>query len=236
MKKVLTVAASAAICTGIGYGINYRVWHPAPPKVELGKKHIACIGDSITYGAGVHRKSARWEYFLQQELGTHYQVLNYGLSGRTLQDEGDWPYRKEPFFRITQELAADIYIIMLGTNDSKPQNWDADRFAKQYREFVGVYQHLENHPEIFIMVPPMCYPQKSGKIVYDISERVISEEIRPFLHQFTQDNSIQSIDLHSFTKDHSEWFTDGVHPNQVGNRHISGFVFENLFVSGTVDL
>lgn len=67
---------------------------PKPPAIQAGKKLVACIGDSITYGAGVvqdhdHRT---WEYFLQQKLGDEYQVLNYGISGRTLQDEGDFPY------------------------------------------------------------------------------------------------------------------------------------------------
>lgn len=79
---------------------------PKAPKVEKDKIRIACIGDSITYGAGVtgkNYKRSTWEYFLQQKLGDDYQVLNYGISGRTLQNEGDYPYRKEKFYRITHK-------------------------------------------------------------------------------------------------------------------------------------
>ena len=93
---------------------------PKAPKVEKDKIRIACIGDSITYGAGVvgkNYKHSTWEYFLQQKLGDDYQVLNYGISGRTLQNEGDYPYRKEKFYRITHKIQAEIYIIMLVTND-----------------------------------------------------------------------------------------------------------------------
>ena len=53
---------------------------PKAPKVEKDKIRIACIGDSITYGAGVtgkNYKRSTWEYFLQQKLGDDYQVLNY---------------------------------------------------------------------------------------------------------------------------------------------------------------
>lgn len=64
---------------------------PRPPKVEKDKIRVACIGDSITFGAGVQGKDyahSTWEYFQQQKLGEDYQVLNYGISGRTMQNEG----------------------------------------------------------------------------------------------------------------------------------------------------
>ncbi len=35
------------------------VQYPPAPHVKEGKIHIACVGDSITYGAGVFRASAQ---------------------------------------------------------------------------------------------------------------------------------------------------------------------------------
>ena len=43
---------------------------PKTPKIIPGKTHIACIGDSITFGAGVNGKTEQtWEYCLGQKLG-----------------------------------------------------------------------------------------------------------------------------------------------------------------------
>lgn len=61
---------------------------PKSPVVIPEKKHIACIGDSITFGAGVNGKTNQtWEHFFNEIIGDDYQVINYGISGRTLQNE-----------------------------------------------------------------------------------------------------------------------------------------------------
>lgn len=77
----------ALICPGGGY-----------------KKRILCIGDSITFGAGVIY--SRWRnafpVMLEKMLGHEFQVLNYGISGATLLDEGDMPYCGEDEF-ISEE-------------------------------------------------------------------------------------------------------------------------------------
>ncbi|MEE3408965.1 MAG: SGNH/GDSL hydrolase family protein, partial [Erysipelotrichaceae bacterium] len=76
---------------------------PKTPKYLEGKRHIACIGDSITFGAGVNgKKEETWEHFLNHRLGDDFQVLNYGISGRTLQDEGDYPYKADKFYAISK--------------------------------------------------------------------------------------------------------------------------------------
>ena len=44
---------------------------PKSPKILPDKTHIACIGDSITYGAGVKgRPEQTWEYYLNIRLST----------------------------------------------------------------------------------------------------------------------------------------------------------------------
>ena len=138
---------------------------PKLPSITEGKKTIACIGDSITFGAGVRGKiELTWEYHLEKLLGKEHQVLNYGISGRTLLSEGDYPYTEEKQYEHSRKSRADVYLIMLGTNDSKPYNWNEELF----------------------------------------------------------------IDLHSFTGNHKEWFADGVHPNEEGNRKIADFIYREM--------
>ena len=55
----------------------------------------ACIGNSITYGAFIaNRDQNSYPAQLQAYLGDGYEVRNYGVSGRTLLTQGDYPYVK----------------------------------------------------------------------------------------------------------------------------------------------
>ena len=76
---------------------------------------------------------------LQEKLGSRYRVRNYGLRGRTLLDYGNFPYKEEPEYKETLKEKADIYIIMLGTNDSKVRNWNTEDYKEQFPFF-----HQEN--------------------------------------------------------------------------------------------
>ena len=54
-----------------------------------------CIGNSITYGAFIaNRDQNSYPAQLQAYLGDGYEVRNYGVSGRTLLTQGDYPYVK----------------------------------------------------------------------------------------------------------------------------------------------
>src|SRR6478609_560461 len=60
---------------------------------------IACVGDSITEGSGLSSPSTEsYPARLQKLLGTNYNVRNFGVSGRTLLKQGDFPYWKEAAF------------------------------------------------------------------------------------------------------------------------------------------
>lgn len=207
----------------IGHLVLKYLAVPSSPKVLPGKKHIACIGDSITFGAGVNgTKAQTWEYFLNEILGDEAQVINYGISGRTLQDEGDYPYKADKFYKESKACLADVYLIMLGTNDSKPYSWKSERYEKELRAFVKEYQALDHQPKVILTTPPTCFRDpKTGVVAFDILEETIEGEICPIIRSLCEELHLEMIDLHEFTQGHAEWFTDGVHPNEEGNRRIA---------------
>lgn len=96
---------------------------------------VACIGNSITYGSGIEERiNNSYPAQLQQLLGDEYDVWNFGYSGRTLLKKGDYPYWDEVYLKAAKKLNPDIVIIKLGTNDTKPQNWQyAEEFESDYR-------------------------------------------------------------------------------------------------------
>ena len=203
---------------------------PKPPVVQSDKRLIACIGDSITFGAGVreNREVSTWEYHLEQKLGGVWQVLNYGISGRTLQNEGDYPYSAEKFCRLSHQVPAEVYIIMLGTNDAKPFNWNEARFADQYRSFVKSYVGLAQHPKVVLMTPPSCFADASGVVGYNIDPVNVDGPVYRTVCETAAELDLALIDLHAFTAGHPEWFDDGVHPNYEGNRALAEYIWKNL--------
>lgn len=65
----------------------------AAPQAE--KTRVACVGDSITYGAGIaDRDRDSYPAQLASMLGDKWVVKNFGHSGATLLKNGDLPYVK----------------------------------------------------------------------------------------------------------------------------------------------
>ena len=73
---------------------------------------VACIGNSITYGAGIaNREQNSYPAQLQAYLGPDYEVRNFGVSATTLLRSGDYPYVRTAAYRqalgyITKEDVA----------------------------------------------------------------------------------------------------------------------------------
>lgn len=196
-------------------------------KVLPNKKHIACIGDSITFGHGVRgKKELTWEYFLNEKLGSDYQVLNYGASGRTLQREGDFPYVNDEIYHQSLNCEADIYLIMLGTNDAKTSFWNKERFYKEYENFVDRYLNIKSHPEVILLSPPCCFAI-NGQVAFGINESNVCE-IVGIVKEIAERKGLTFIDMYHLSENHPEWFMDGVHPNEEGNRGIAKYLAEQL--------
>ena len=104
---VLSLMALVILC---GY-TNIRF---APGRKE-GKLHVACVGDSVTYGCTLPLFFLRrYPAVLQKLLGSGTQVAAFGVNDRTLQNNGDKPYRKEKAFRQSKEYLPDCVVILLG--------------------------------------------------------------------------------------------------------------------------
>ena len=135
---------------------------------------VACVGDSITQGAGA-KSGQSYPSQLQALLGEGYQVGNFGVSGRTLLKKGDFPYWKEKKYQAALAMEPAIVIIMLGTNDTKPQNWKHEaEFEADYKELIKSFQKLASKPRIFICRP--CPAPDPGN--FGINEKNVLEEIK----------------------------------------------------------
>lgn len=231
MKVVLAIILLLGLLVGGGAAVIHFIQYPPLPRPNRSKKRIACIGDSITYGAGVvgHHKTQTYPAYLQKLLGDDYQVLNYGLSGRTMCHTGDNPYIEEKQYEASLKAEADVYLIMLGTNDTKPYNWDAEVYENDLRSFVESYQKAAPGAEIYLIQPGKCFVVKGETTVqFDIQNELIEGKVREIVAQVADELGCGCIDLYDYTEEHPEWFDDGVHPNAKGNLAIAKFLWNKL--------
>lgn len=234
--KKAAVFTAAAVLAAAGAAAGTAAWlrqrqaaAPVPAKPKRGKIRIACVGDSITYGAGVHNPHRdSYPSMLQRLLGRKYQVINFGFNGRTAVSHGDCPYDREMMYAQSfQAKPADV-ICMLGTNDSKPYNWDASDYEKDYSRIIGKYINQVGADHVYVMTPPKAFVVKgASEVVYDIKDEYIREEL-PIIIRIANVTGIHVIDLYRFTEDHPEWMADGVHPNRKGNRAIAAYVRDHI--------
>ncbi len=192
--------------------------------VELVK--VACVGDSITYGAAIQdRENRNYPVQLGQLLGDGYDVRNFGVNGATLLKNGDLPYWTRPQFKMATEFQPDIVIIKLGTNDSKPQNWKyADRYGDDLQAMITHFQTLESRPQIFV-----CRPVPVATDRWGITEAVVHDEVIPALNRAVRKTKgVKVIDLYKVLAPHPQLIPDGVHPNGEGAGLMADAIYKRL--------
>ena len=196
---------------------------PIEPTPE-GLYRVACVGDSITYGTFVEdRPQNCYPAVLQRMLGPKVAVRNFGVPGATMSPIGDMPYRKYKPFKLATEFLPRVVIIMLGTNDSKSQNWlGSEKFEQYARGMITHFCELPSKPKIFVMTPSAAFllPGKR-KLEYGMQAAPM-EEMARILRQLAKGMGFSLIDIRDITTGHPEGFDfDGIHTNTFGAKMIA---------------
>jgi lysophospholipase L1-like esterase len=179
---------------------------------------IACVGDSITEQSGFTEQ-------LAAKLGGGYAVQNFGVSGTTLLKNGDMPYWRQPAFKESTDYQPNVVVIMLGTNDTKPQNWKLkSEFLADYEALIAHYQALASHPTVYVALPPRIYGGNS----YDIVDSVLDNEMLALIRRAAREKSATIIDVYAASSGMPQNFPDRVHPNRDGAKAIADAMFVAL--------
>jgi lysophospholipase L1-like esterase len=229
MRRVAVAYRRASLAVvGLSLLVGCSVVGPANPIREEDYREtirVACVGDSITYGARIHfRYHNAYPAQLGQLLGEKWNVRNFGVTRATLLKKGDRPYWEEPAFTSAQELQPHVVIIMLGTNDTKPQNWvHAREFVADYVELIRTFAELESRPRIWICYPVPAFSARSG-----IRDSVINPEVLSKIDQVAARTGCPIIDLYRPLSNKPRLFSDRVHPNAAGAREIATTIYTAL--------
>lgn len=187
---------------------------PAAIKAAARPVRVACVGDSITFGSRTRVPEVdSYPAQLQRMLDpAQWEIRNFGVSGATLLHDGDKPYRKQAAFGDALAFKPEIVIIMLGTNDSKPQNWaHHEHFAADYRELIAAFKNQAPAPRIFVCRPVPVV----GDGNYHITEAGVAAEL-PIIDDVARAEHADTIDMRAAFTGHEALLKDNVHPDADG--------------------
>lgn len=201
------------------------LWALSGTAQESKRIKVACVGNSITYGAGIpNRDRDSYPAVLGQMLGNTYEVRNFGYSARTLLMKAELPYMKETMYTEALDYQPDIVVIKLGTNDTKPWNWRFHKdFKKDLLKMVGDFESLSSHPKIYL-----CYPAKIYALQWGINDSLVVNGVIPAIDEVARRKQLEVIDLHTALSGMKENFPDNVHPNEAGAIRLAETVYQAL--------
>lgn len=214
-------------------------WLKSIPSPKQEAVRVACIGNSITDGHGIDmRTKYGYPAQLQTMLGDGYWVKNFGVSARTMLNKGDFPYMNELAWRDALAFKPDVVIIKLGTNDSKPENWQygAD-FKKDLQQMITtlrpdlvqpVSKKKGKKAKAVQPVGPkiyLCTPIPAFKSTWNINDKVITDEIIPIQQEVAKQYGLQIIDLHTlYANEGDKMLDDGIHPDEKGAKKMAEII------------
>jgi lysophospholipase L1-like esterase len=177
------------------------------------KKRIVCFGDSNTWGYNAENltrfsEEIRWPCRLQRTLGSDFQIIEEGLSGRT-------SVMDDPLFEglnaltyihpcLMSHAPLELVIIMLGTNDTKERfGLTAFNIAQGITRLASKASQTAAgingaYPKVLVLAPPTI-----GKGYYDTAVHHSmgdncdkkSEEFPVHLEKMLQDGEIEFLNL-----------------------------------------
>lgn len=227
MKTIIFVALILAMLFLLAVFLGAtNVRFNSRPRTE--QTRVACVGDSTTYGTAMpNNMHNSYPAQLQRLLGDGYHVANFGVHGKTVKDINEDSYRRTKQYAQSLAYDADIVVLMLGANDTKPQNWTSiEDFEESYRSLVDSYCDLDDKRQIKICTPASVYPMKNRGYSFDVNPDLLEQECVS-IKRFADEMGFELIDIHEITSNHPEWYEpDRVHPNKHGARAIAASVFE----------
>src|SRR5258708_14123300 len=171
---------------------------------------VACTGTSAMQGLG-STPGTHAPDEMGKVLGAGFEVHNYGVQGTTaIASIGSW-YAATWQMKAALALNPDIVLFWFGGNDSVAGTWDAHKteFKADYTSLVRAFQALPTHPKTFLV-------RLWVFVDAPVQRTVLDKEILPIIDQIAVETGSTLIDYRKLVESHSNWFADGMHPNDTG--------------------
>lgn len=203
------------------------------------KKRLLCFGDSNTWGyipgsAERYSEDIRWPSLLASKLGSEYQVIEEGLSGRTTLFECDYDEylngKKALGFVLKSQQPLDCVVLMLGTNDLPDHHIDRVEIAitELIRNFKNANYIFRSKTPIFpngvklLLISPLPF----GKSAALRDE--IKEESKLFPKVYKRVAELCEVDYLDPTSLIEPSDVDGIHFTPEAHKALAAEVYKKL--------
>ena len=220
MKLLFKLLAALACLGAVHAGGDPK---PVPAADYQTPIRLACIGDSITHGsyAGL---DVCFATVVGNALGGKWQVTNLGVSGATLLKAAAKPYTRLPQYAQALALKPDVALIVLGTNDSKPSNWEKKAgFEADYKDLIAALRTANPKVIIYCCLPPPLETNKFG-----IDPGILRDEVIPQIRKVAGDCQCELINLYAALAARPECLPDHVHPDAAGHKLLAATIHQAL--------
>lgn len=195
---------------------------PSPPPEPI---TVACVGDSLTYGALLEgsRDTESYPAVLAALLGDGYRVENFGVCGQELL--GHSPLTDSQWYQTSLDCRPGVVIFMLGTNDARKASWhSSEEYRSALEEALTAYLTLESSPDVYLCTPAQIFPM-SG-LAYDPE---LLAEIAGITRKTAETLELPLIDIYALTEGQAQWYAyDGIHPTAEGYAEIAEAVYSAI--------
>lgn len=212
---------------------------------------VVCIGDSITEGFGIAEDPlGPYPAQLQKLLGKECQVFNQGVSCTcTVNRIKDgkcvgMPYVQEEKWKTALEIAGDIYVVMLGTNDAQDgYNEEENREDPQN----NVFAFREYFEEDYMKIVHEIHEKVPDTVIFSVKPVPVMESIWRKHQQSFLEKILKKIDeiwkknpwlmpvdmqeifmKYPWEERKKLYQKDGLHPNKLGAELIAETVGKSI--------
>ncbi len=198
---------------------------------------IACLGDSITYGARIaDREHSSYPGWLNDFLGQPCEVRNFGVGGATLLSAADRPYTETKAFREALAWQPEIAFVILGTNDTceneRRHNWrHADNLAADAAKLVKQLQAARKDMRIVLCSPTPMFANKRGlkpdrKADLEVRGKRLAACALAMQRVARETEHVEYLELRNTLS--ANHVSDGVHPTAFGAERIARRIAEAI--------
>jgi hypothetical protein len=139
--------------------------------------------------------------------------------------KGDMPYWTQSAFNSSLTFQPNIVVIMLGSNDAKPQNWRyGTNFVSDYLDLMSRYANLTSTPSIYLCTPCPAIPPGA----FNISPDTVQTSVVPAVRLVSEQTQRLLIDVNTAMSGHKEWFPDLIHPNDSGAAVLAAVIYSGV--------
>lgn len=209
---------------------------------------ILFIGDSITEGAGASKPELMYTNRVAKNLNA--EVLNYGIGGTRYARQNDLWANNVIFnfdFNMRLEITpkdVDFVVCFGGVNDfghgSAPIGKKNDKslytFYGATKAFFKNVVKKYGNKKILVVLPLPCFAQNSGKGEFGVAKADGSPNLSTYkniIREIAEHNKLTVVDYESsfyepLTRENSELFYDGLHPNDQGHELLANLISDDI--------